>query len=805
MNKKRISIPVILLLFTCIYTWAQPRTETLFNKDWKFFLGHDSLAFQQQYNDGNWRSLHLPHDWSIESDFSSAFPATNQGGALPGGIAWYRKTFSIPEANSKQKTCIAFDGIYQNSEVWINGQYLGKRPNGYVNFQYDLTPYLQFGKPNVLAVKVDNSEQPNSRWYSGSGIYRDVKLITAGQTAFQPSGIFITTPLITLHNAVVHVDYNINNHDAVEKDIIIQTDITDATGKKVATVSSDPLSIPSNEMIPVSQNIDIRNPKLWSVENPILYTAVSKIVHQGKLLDEYKTSFGIRSIRFDGTNGFFLNEDRIEIKGVCMHHDLGALGAAFNKAAAKRQLVILKEMGCNAIRFSHNPPAAALLDLCDEMGFLVMDEAFDMWKKRKNRFDYHLHFDDWHQQDLEAMILRDRNHPSIIAWSIGNEIREQFDSTGITITQKLSDIVKYLDPTRPVTCALTENVPEKNFIFKSNALDVLGFNYKLNDYPHLPGRFPGFAFIATETASALASRGSYDKNSGEHKFWPPDGKTKFVEGNKDQSVSAYDHVYAYWGSTHEATLVAMKKHPFMSGMFVWSGFDFLGEPVPYDWPARSSYYGIIDLAGFPKDVFYLYQSEWTNKPVLHLFPHWNHAPGDTVDVWAFYNMADEVELFLNGSSLGKKTKTEDTLHVMWRLPYAPGTLKAVTKKDGKVILSKEIKTSGKPARIELSVDRSQILSNGTDMAFVSARLVDQNGIPVPNQDVLLEFSISGSGMLAGTDNGFQADTTSLKSHKRKTWKGLALAMVQSNGHKGMITIQVKSEGLPTRSISLKSL
>jgi beta-galactosidase len=344
-------------------------------------------------------------------------------------------------------------------------------------------------------------------------------------------------------------------------------------------------------------------------------------------LDEYKTPLGIRTFNFDAAKGFFLNGKPLKILGVCNHHDLGALGAAVNKRAIERQLEILKAMGCNAIRTAHNPPAIELLDLCDRMGFIVMDEAFDMWRKRKNKQDYHLDFEKWHTTDLQDQVKRDRNHPSVFMWSIGNEIREQFDSTGITITKDLVNSIKQLDTTRPVTSALTENIPAKNFIYQSGALDLLGFNYKLDAYNDLPNRFPNQKFIAAETMSALATRGWYDMPSDSIRLWPPDGKTPFVKGNENNTVSAYDNVHAYWGSGHETGWNAVKKLDFMSGLFVWSGFDFLGEPVPYQWPSRSAYYGISDLAGFPKDVYYMYQSEWTNKTMLHLFPHWNWSPG----------------------------------------------------------------------------------------------------------------------------------------------------------------------------------
>lgn len=803
MKFNRNTLLVVAFLLLSFIASAQVRSVVNFNNGWKFLLGNDSLASNANYNDAQWRSLNLPHDWSIESNFSSSFPATNQGGALPGGIGWYRKTFTVPASSADKNTRIEFDGVYKNSEVWINGHYLGKRPYGYINFSYNLTPYLKYGKPNVLAVKVDNSLQPDSRWYSGSGIYRDVKLITTKLISFEQFATFIHTPVVTSNKATFSAKTSLINVKRTNTAIEVLCEIFDPAGKLVAKIWPQDLKKTQGDSTYSFQN-EIVNPQLWSVDKPVLYKAVFKVFFAAIQMDEIEVPFGIRSFRFDAANGFFLNNHPLKIQGVCMHHDLGALGAAYNHAAAKRQLNILKEMGVNAIRFSHNPPAAAILDLCDEMGFLVQVEAFDMWKKKKNKFDYNLYFDEWHARDIQAMVLRDRNHPSVFMWSIGNEIREQFDSTGTTIAKRLVELVKAIDTTRPVTCALTENFPEKNFIWKSGALDVLGFNYKLYDYADLPRRFPGQLFVATETASALASRGSYDMPSDSNRLWPPDGKTPTVKGNADISVSAFDHVYAYWGSSHEAALLAVNKYKFMSGMFVWSGFDFIGEPVPYAWPARSSYYGIVDLAGFPKDVYYLYQSEWTTKPVLHLFPHWNWNKGDSVDVWAYYNNADGVELFLNGKSLGSKSKTKDVLHIKWRVPYQPGVLKAVSTKNGKVILTKEIRTSGAPATIQLIADRTNIKANGADMSFITARLLDKHGNLVPNADQLIQFTVTGAGFLAGTDNGFQADSLSLKSPQRKTWKGMALAIVQSQRKKGNITVTAKSAGLPISVISVKS-
>ena len=779
---------------------AQVRQVIDFNNNWKFYLGDDSAAVNPLYNDTKWRKLSLPHDWSIESNFMKDAPATNQGGSLPGGIGWYRKTFTVPAASKNKNVFIEFDGVYKNSEVWINGKYLGKRPYGYADFSYDLTAALFFDKANVIAVKVDNSQQPDSRWYTGSGIYRNVKLLMVKKWITKPADFFIQTE--NLGNGQVKISAE-NWLYSENKGLVVDVVIYDNAGRIIGKMDNNVI----NRDNYFKSSLTINKPLLWSPSTPVLYKAMVKVFAAEYLVDQFETTFGIRSFSFDTEKGFFLNNQPLKIKGVCMHHDLGALGAAFNKAAAKRQLQILKDMGCNAIRFSHNPPASALLDLCDEMGFLVMDEAFDMWmkKKNKNKYDYHLNFEEWHERDLQAMVLRDRNHPSVFMWSIGNEIREQFDSTGTAITKKLVDIVKQLDPTRPVTSALTETLPEKNFITKANALDVLGFNYKYYDYPKLPKRFPGQKFIATETASALETRGVYQFPSDSIRVWPPDFKAQDTfAGNKDFTASAYDNTFAYWGGTHEKTWLAVKKQPHMAGIFVWSGFDFLGEPLPYpNFPARSSYYGIVDLAGFPKDVYYMYQSEWTNKPVLHIFPHWTWHAGDTVDVWAYYNNADAVELFLNGKSLGVKSKTDTSLHVMWRMPFVPGTLKAISRKNGKTVLIKEITTAGKPYKIELLADRKNIKADGNELAFITARIVDKHGNLVPDANNLITFSITGNAIIAGTDNGYQADTISLSGNKRRAWKGMALAIVKAGLKKGNSTLTASAAGLTVASIALK--
>lgn len=775
-----------------------------FNKDWKFFLGDEPNAKSLTFNDAKWRILNLPHDWSIEGKFDEKNPAKPEGGGLPTGIAWYRKAFIAPSNFKQRNVYVEFDGVYKNSEVWINGHYLGKRPYGYSSFSYELSQYLKSGK-NIIAVKVDNSAQPDSRWYSGSGIYRNVWLTSTSKVAIVPLETFVSANIetsgadkIATISIELGINYKLNDN---QKSTLLYS-IYDERGKLV--LKNKPVTLISNVDRSTSSFVEkIKNPILWSIENPHQYKLITQIVQNNKVIDSYETKFGIRSFNFDVEKGFSLNGKPTKILGVCLHHDLGALGAAVNVRAMERQLEILKAMGCNAIRTAHNPPAPEFLDLCDKMGFLVMDEAFDMWKKKKTSKDYHLNFADWHKKDLEDMIKRDRNHPSIIMWSIGNEIREQFDSTGIAITKELVQIVKDLDKTRPVTSALTETDAKKNFIYQANALDIYGLNYNHKKYKDFPVNYPGVKFLATETTSALQTRGFYD-TADTIRRWPKDGKTKFTEGNKEWAASSYDNVSAYWGSTHEETWKAAKKYDHVSGLFVWTGFDYLGEPLPYPWPARSSYFGIVDLAGFPKDSYYMYQSEWTNKPVLHILPHWNWEQGKSVEVWAYYNNADEVELYLNGKSLGKRTKQNDDLHVLWNVNFEPGTLKAISRKNGQNVLVKEVKTAGQPAKIELLADRKNISADGKDLSFVTVRILDKDGNIVPNADNLVQFKVEGTGFIAGVDNGFQASLEPFKANYRKAFHGLCLAIIQSKEKAGTIKLTATSMGLSSSSIIINS-
>lgn len=814
------TIPVIVLLIVLVFAGdAQNTRSTLnFNSGWKFYLGDAEDAEKTVFNDNSWRHLSLPHDWSIEGSFDKNNPAGTGGGALPGGIGWYRKTFTLPASAKDKNVFIDFDGVYRNSEVWINDHYLGKRPNGYISFRYDLSPWLKPGnEKNVIAVKVDNAQQPNSRWYSGAGIYRNVWLVVTAKSYVAQWGTYITTTSVNDRSASVAIHVKI--HDLGTS--IYKTIVYDSSGKMITSNSTVPFPpgtpkrtglTGERTVTPVAPavqewnaNFYIPAPHLWSIESPYLYKAVTQVIVGGKVIDEYATSFGIRTFVFDKDKGFLLNGKHVKINGVCNHHDLGCLGSAVNTRTLQRQLQLLKAMGCNGIRTSHNPPAPELLDLCDRMGFIVMDEAFDMWKKEKNPYDYHLDWDAWHETDLKDQIIRDRNHPSVFIWSIGNEVNEQYDpkdSSGAFIARELAAIVRSLDTTRPITSALNNPYPQNPVIY-SGALDLIGYNYDHKDYATFHQRFPGKKFIATETVSALATRGYYDMPSDSIRRWPKAWDKPFEDGNANHTVSAYDNVSAPWGSTHEETWKVMKQHDFLSGQYIWTGFDYLGEPTPYGWPSRSSYFGIIDLAGFPKDVYYMYRSEWTNQPVLHIFPHWNWEPGRTVDVWAYYNNADEVELFLNGKSLGTRKKEGDELHVMWRVTYQPGELRAISRSNGKTVLVKTIQTAGRAAKIELVADRRVIAADGSDLSFITVKITDAHGNVVPLADNEVQFTVKGQGVIAGVDNGSETSMESFKAPHRKAFNGLCLLVVQSTTKAGNIVVTARADGLINGTATLQ--
>lgn len=806
-----------------------PRERIDFNEGWHFCLGDGPEYADAGFVDEGWRVLNLPHDWAIEGDFSKDNPSGTGGGALPGGIGWYRKTFVPEESDSDKKFRIVFDGVYMNSEVFLNGISLGDRPYGYITFSYDLTPHLKWGEENVLAVRVDNSEQPNSRWYSGCGIYRNVWLVKTGAVHVGEWGTYVTTPVVNESEAVVAIQTTVSNEDRKAARVIVRSSLYDAERRCVA--ETDTLcDINGTEDTIAVQELTVADPQLWNVDSPYLYTLVTELLDGERCIDRYKTSVGIRSFSFDAKKGFSLNGKPMKINGVCMHHDLGCLGAAVNVRAIERQLQILKEMGCNGIRCSHNPPAPELLDLCDRMGFVVMDEAFDMWRKKKTAHDYSRYFNEWHERDLRDFILRDRNHPSIFMWSIGNEVLEQWShadadtlsleeanlilnfghskemlakdgetSVNSLLTKKLADIVKQLDSTRPVTAGCNEPNPF-NHLFRSGALDIIGYNYHNVNVPDVPENFPGKPFIITESNSALATRGYYRMPSNKMFAWPERWDKPFSDPSF--SCSSYDNCHASWGNTHEESIKLIRDNDFVSGQYVWTGFDYIGEPTPYGWPARSSYFGIVDLAGFPKDVYYLYQSEWSDKQVLHLFPHWNWKPGQTVDMWCYYNNADEVELFVNGKSQGVKSKTEDCLHAMWRVTFEPGSVKVVARKDGKTVGEKEIRTAGEPAQIRLTPDRSQLTADGKDLSFIAVEILDKDGNLCPNADNLVNFNVKGDAFIAGVDNGSPISMERFKDNKRHAFYGKCLVVVQNKGKQGAVSVEAVSEGLQSGKVDI---
>lgn len=753
----------MLFLGACSSLSSESRERLSFNDGWLFSLADDSLAARPEFVDSGWRKLNLPHDWAIEGDFSQDNPSGTGGGALPGGVGWYRKTFVAENKDKGKHFRIEFDGVYMNSEVFINGTCLGKRPYGYISFSYDLTPYLKWGEKNVIAVRVDNAEQPNSRWYSGCGIYRNVWLLKTGDVCVAEWGTYVTTAKVDGQGASLNLVTTLENTGKENADVTVRSVLKDAEGKEVAQAES-PANVVAEKSAEIAQELQVTSPQSWDVEHPYLYSLVTEVMKGGQCVDRYVTPVGIRTFSFDAAKGFVLNGKPTKINGVCMHHDLGCLGAAVNVRAMERQLQMLKEMGCNGIRCSHNPPAPEWLDLCDRMGFIVMDEAFDMWRKKKTAYDYSLYFNEWHERDLHDFILRDRNHPSVFMWSIGNEVLEQWSdaqadtlsleeanlilnfghsadmlakegevSVNSLLTKKMADFVKALDPTRPVTAGCNEPNPA-NHLFRSEALDIIGYNYHNVNIPDVPRNFPGKPFIITESNSALMTRGYYRMPSDEMFIWPERWDKPFYDATF--ACSSYDNCHAPWGNTHEENLLLTKKNDFISGQYVWTGFDYIGEPTPYGWPARSSYFGIIDLAGFPKDVYYLYQSEWSNKQVLHLFPHWNWTAGQDVDMWCYYNQADEVELFVNGKSQGVKAKDENHLHVVWRVKYEPGSVKVVARKDGKVVGEKEIRTAGEPKKIRLTPDRNTLNADGKDLSFVTVEIVDAEGNLCPLADNL---------------------------------------------------------------------
>lgn len=811
---------------------ASADDRRLFDEGWQFTQTDSVKMSWFGYNDKTWRTLDLPHDWAIEGDFMATAPSGASGGALPGGIGWYRKHFNVAKADKGKKLFIDFDGVYMNAKVWINGHELGQRPYGYSSFRYDLTPHLNYGGDNVVAVRVDNSDQPNSRWYSGCGIYRHVYLVSTDNVHVSHWGTWVNAEVQASGAAVFKLDVELDNETGKSKKVTVVNTLLDASGKAVGS-SSSAVKLPAGaSRKAVSQSMTLKNPELWSVERPYIYKVRTQVKVGGKVVDEYYTNTGVRSFRFDAEKGFFLNGKNMKINGVCQHHDMGCLGAAVNEDALYRQLKMLRDMGANAVRCSHNPPAPELLNMCDTMGLIVMDESFDMWHRRKTKNDYARFFDKWAERDLTDLVRRDRNHPSILMWSIGNEVLEQWssaDADNLTaeqanlilnaghdastlakdgeelspnsiLTRNLCNIIRRLDNTRPITAGCNEPSPG-NHLFKSGALDIIGFNYHHEWVKDVPKNFPGKPFIFSESVSALQTRDYYMMPSDSVRKAPQEWWMPYTDPSFQ--CSAYDNMHASWSSTHEQTWDVVKHNDFVGGQFIWTGWDYIGEPTPYGFPARSSYFGIIDLAGMPKDVYYMYQGEWTDRQVCHLFPHWNWLDGQQIDLWCYYNNADEVELFINGKSQGVRTKGAHDYHVMWRVTYEKGEAKVVARKNGKVVATDVRRTAGAPHHIRLTADKTSLAANGKSLSFVNVDIVDADGNVCPWAENQVFFELSGAARLDGVDNGNPASMERFKDNRRKAFFGRCLAVVRSAKQAGKVVLKARAYGLPDAEIEIE--
>ncbi|MFT4205383.1 MAG: beta-galactosidase GalB [Chitinophagaceae bacterium] len=778
--------------------------------------GIDFPFTQASFDDSGWEKVSLPHDWAIGKPFYKGedVPVGGGMGRLPlQGIAWYRKKIAIPSSDHGKSIYLDIDGAMSYAMVWLNGYLVGGWPYGYNSFRLDLTPYIQYGKENQLAIRLDNPSN-SARWYPGGGLYRNVRLVKTNAVHISQWGTFVTTQNVTAASAGWKMSVALENNGARSQAVSVQTSIyyvgngEKEQWKKVKVLPVTKIRLVGHTSEILQLATDIPHPALWqplphAVTNR--YAALTYIVQDGKVLDSYTTYFGIRKLRFDSLKGLLVNDLPVRIQGVNQHSDLGALGMAFNYGAARRQLELLKQMGCNAIRMSHNPPDPGLLKLTDEMGFLVIDEVFDCWEKGKTPLDFHLIFPEWHEADLRAMIRRDRNHPSIIEWSFGNEVGEQYtDTAGARIAHELRTIVHEEDTTRPATASMNYAKPYMPF---PKEMDVLSVNYQgegirdASAYAALKGihtpplygafqkAFPSKMIQSSESASTLSSRGTY-------MFPVFEGTSAPISDDMGgdslhRFVSSYDLYTAAFGASPDKVFAAQDRHPYIAGEFVWTGFDYLGEPTPY-YSSRSSYSGIIDLAGFPKDRFYLYQSRWRpDLPMAHILPHWTwpERVGKITPVHV-YSSGDEAELFLNGKSLGRKKRGQYEYRFRWdSVVYEPGVLQVVAYKKGKHWAEEKVHTAGNAVSITLQADKKRAVPSADERVFVTVQLKDKDGITVPNADEMLRFDISGPGKIIATDNGDPSDLQGFSLPERKTLGGYALVIIQpEQGRRGTIVL-----------------
>ena len=826
MTQNLIKFLWLISLFMASCNTVIENTEPVsFNEGWKFYKGEASNAQYLSFDDSSWRDQNLPHDWAIEGPFDIQYNA--RCGGLPfHGEGWYRKSFNISKNAKGKHVTLHFDGAMYNAKIWLNGVLIGHRPNGYIGFSVDLSEHLSYGGENLIAVQL-TPEDLSSRWYPGAGIYRNTWLEINNPVHVAKWGTFITTPIITDELANINIQTEIENTTSTNKTITIQTQIFSKENQELSSVS-ETISVKKNEISIVNQSSEIVNPKLWGLQSPYLYKAETKLFEKGNLIDTYNTTFGVRTIEYGSDFGFKLNDEPTKFQGVCLHHDLGPLGTAVNRRATERQLEIMQEMGVNAIRTSHNPPSPEQVQLCDQMGLMIQVEAFDMWKKPKVENGYSKFFNQWHEQDLRDMIRAFRNSPSVVMWSIGNEILEQSDKiNGAVIANELALICKEEDPTRPTTAGFNYYpAPIKNGL--ADAIDLVGWNYKPRKYKEIIDQQPDWIIYGSETSSTVSSRGVYHLPIEKYEL------------HESLQITSYDLIGPPWAYPPDIEFESLENNPNNLGEFIWTGFDYLGEPTPFggkdnstngywngDWPARSSYFGAVDLCGIPKDRFYLYQSQWTTKPMVHVLPHWNWKgmEGKEIPVFSYTN-CDEVELFVNGKSYGKKIKGIDKTPIPinfidweggryqgdfmspyrlhWNVPYQAGEIKVVGFIDGKKVTEKQIKTAGKPARIELIADRELIKSDGEDMVFVTVRVVDKEGNLCPNSDNLINFEIQGQGAIVAVGNGNAATTEPFQSNKRKAFSGQCMVFIKASKDAGHINLKATSEGLTVAQVQVQT-
>jgi beta-galactosidase len=754
-------------------------TTVSFDLGWKFHLGDVSGAQNTNFDDSSWTAVDVPHDWSISLSFNQNSPAKEGGGYLDGGLGWYRKSFELPASSSGQKIFLQFDGVYMDSTVYLNGTQVCARPYGYSSFECDITSDAQVGGSNVVAVKVNN-QQPSSRWYSGSGIYRHTWLKTTNPVHVAYTGTQVTTPEVSTSSATVKIAVTVQNDGTSAQSATVTSSVRDASGAEVGTATSEATSVANGKTADMTQTVTVSNPKLWSTTTPNMYSVVTSVSVGGSVVDTYTTPFGIRTFAFDANTGFSLNGTKMKLNGTCNHHDLGALGAAVNYRAQEKRLQMLKDMGGNAIRTSHNPPAPELLDIADRLGLLVMDEAFDCWYAGKNTYDYGRFYNQWYEADVQGYVARDRNHPSVIIWSIGNEVAQAGDKAAV---QKLIDAVHAKDTTRPTIQAYAAWVGADSI---TGLEDLVGINYAPDRYDSVHRSNPSYKMLASESSSGLRSRGIYNNNNNQ--------------------CSSYDDNAAGWGATAEASWKNVNTRAWIAGEFIWTGFDYIGEPTPYVWPSKSSYFGIIDTANFPKDVFYFYQSKWnaSGPPMVHIVPmNWtNWSNGQAVKVLVYTN-AESVELFLNDQSQGSKTMDiANTSKLQWSVPFASGTLEARASKGGTVVATDTVRTAGAAAALALEADRDSIAADGRDLSFVEVDVVDAQGVIVPQANNKIDFAIDGPGTIAGVDNGDATSHESYKGNSRSAFSGKALVIIQSTTTPGTVTVKATSGSLTAGSVEI---